>query len=239
LTKVPANLLSLGAIDFGIIVDGAVVMAEAILRRREAKPTEPLTEADVREAATQVAGPIFFSTLIIITAYMPLFALERVEAKFFSPMISAVGFAQFGALLMALLLVPGLAYRAYRKPRRVFHNPVLEWLGVRYRWALQRSLGRPRIVYVLTAAAAVAVVLLAVNIEREFLPDLDEGAIRIHLTISPGRPASRLQKRRKWPAISARWCTNFRKSTMSSPSSAATTRASTPGPHRTSRAMFH
>src|SRR5215467_2816395 len=70
-------------IDFGIIVDGAVVMAEAILRRREAKPTEPLTEADVREAATQVAGPIFFSTLIIITAYLPLFAFQRIEAKLF------------------------------------------------------------------------------------------------------------------------------------------------------------
>jgi cobalt-zinc-cadmium resistance protein CzcA len=186
LTRVPANLLSLGAIDFGIIVDGAVVMAEAILRRREAKPTELLTEGDVREAATQVAGPIFFSTLIIITAYMPLFALERVEAKFFSPMISAVGYAQFGALLLALFLVPGLAYRAYRKPRRAFHNPVLEWLGVRYRRTLQRSLGHPQIVYVLTACAAVAVVLLAVNIEREFLPDLDEGSIRIHVTMPPG-----------------------------------------------------
>jgi heavy metal efflux system protein len=186
LTKVPANLLSLGAIDFGIIVDGAVVMTEAILRRREAKPTEPLTEADVREAATQVASPILFSTLIIITAYLPLFALERVEAKFFSPMITAVGYAQFGALLLALLLVPGLAYRAFRKLRRVFHNPVLEWLGVRYRRALQRSLDRPRIVYVLTACAAAAVVLLAINVEREFLPDLDEGAIRIHVTMPPG-----------------------------------------------------
>jgi heavy metal efflux system protein len=186
LTKVPANLLSLGAIDFGIIVDGAVVMTEAILRRREAKPTEPLTEADVREAATQVARPIFFSTLIIITAYLPLLALERVEAKFFSPMITAVGYAQFGALLLALLLVPGLAYRAFRRPRRVFHNSVLEWLGVRYRRGLQRSLDRPRIVYVLSAFAAVAVVLLGLNVQREFLPDLDEGAIRIHVTMPPG-----------------------------------------------------
>src|SRR6266568_1889511 len=85
-TKIPANLLSLGAIDFGIIVDGAIVMTEAILRRREANPNEPLTEADVRDAARQVARPIFFATLIIITAYIPLFAFERVEAKLFSPM---------------------------------------------------------------------------------------------------------------------------------------------------------
>ncbi len=81
LTNIPANLLSLGAIDFGIIVDGAIVMSEAILRRREAKPDEPLTEDDVRETALQVARPIFFATLIIITAYVPLFAFQRDRGK--------------------------------------------------------------------------------------------------------------------------------------------------------------
>ena len=125
LANIPANLLSLGAIDFGIIVDGAIVMTEAILRRREARPDEPLDETDVADAARQVARPIFFATLIIISAYLPLFAFQRVEAKLFYPMAYAVGFAQFGALLMALALVPGLAYLAYRKPRPVFHNPVL------------------------------------------------------------------------------------------------------------------
>src|SRR5205085_11891884 len=128
---IPANLLSLGAIDFGIIVDGAIVMTEAILRRREAKPNEPLTEADAREAASQVARPIFFATLIIIVAYIPLFAFQRVEAKLFSPMAYAVGFAQLGALFFALLMIPGLAYLAYRKPRRIVRNPVLEWLAVK------------------------------------------------------------------------------------------------------------
>ncbi len=123
---ISANLLSLGAIDFGIIVDGAIVMTEAILRRREAKPNEPLTEADVRDAACQVARPIFFATAIIITTYLPLFAFQRIEAKLFYPMVYAVGYAQLGALAFALLVVPGLAYVAYRRPRRVFHNPVLE-----------------------------------------------------------------------------------------------------------------
>src|SRR5205823_126126 len=112
LTKIPANLLSLGAIDFGIIVDGAIVMTEAILRRRESKPDEPLTEADAREAALQVARPIFFSTMIIIAAYIPLFAFERVEAKLFSPMAYAIGYAQLGALLLTMTLIPGLAYLA-------------------------------------------------------------------------------------------------------------------------------
>jgi len=118
LTKIPANLLSLGAIDFGIIVDGAIVMTEAVLRRREAKPDEPLTEAEVREAALQVARPIFFATLIIIAAYIPLFAFQRVEAKLFSPMAFVVGYAQLGALIFVLALMPGLAYLAYRKRRR-------------------------------------------------------------------------------------------------------------------------
>ena len=117
LARVPANLLSLGAIDFGIIVDGAIVMTEAILRRREADPERPLTESDAALAAHQVARPIFFSTLIIITTYLPLFAFQRIEAKLFYPMVYAVGFAQFGALLLALCLVPGLAYLAYRRPR--------------------------------------------------------------------------------------------------------------------------
>src|SRR5450755_995462 len=150
-TRIPANLLSLGAIDFGIVVDGAIVMMEAILRRREAKPGEPLDEADIRTAARQVARPIFFSTLIIIAAYMPLFTFQRIEAKLFSPMAYAVGYAQFGALVFALMVIPGLAYLAYRQPRRVFQNPVMERLGAGYRLVLLGSLRRPAIAYVLGA----------------------------------------------------------------------------------------
>src|ERR1700730_3306977 len=178
--KIPANLLSLGAIDFGIIVDAAIVVTDAILRRREAKPDEPLTEDDARAAAHQVARPIFFATLIIITAYLPLFAFQRIEAKLFYPMVYAVGFAQFGALLLALALVPGLAYLAYRKPRRVFRNYVLGWIEAGYRRTLQRSLRRPSIVYLMTAGAAVTVVGLAITVSREFLPELDEGGLFLH-----------------------------------------------------------
>jgi cobalt-zinc-cadmium resistance protein CzcA len=185
-TRIPANLLSLGAIDFGIIVDGAVVMSEAILRRREARPNEPLTEADVRAAALQVARPIFFATLIIICAYLPLFALERLEAKMFSPMAYAVGFAQLGALVFALALTPGLAYLAYRRPRRVFRNPVLIWLEASYRRALAGSLRRPQIAYAVSAMAAAAVVWFAITITREFLPQLDEGGITIHVSMPAG-----------------------------------------------------
>ena len=186
LANIPANLLSLGAIDFGIIVDGAIVMTDAILRRREAKPDEPLAEEDAVAAAGQVARPIFFSTLIIIAAYLPLFAFQRIEAKLFYPMAYAVGFAQLGALLLALTLVPGLAYLAYRKPRRVFRNPVLSWLEAGYQRILLGSLHRPRIAYLLSAAAAVLVVGLGMTVWREFLPELDEGSIWLHAEMPGG-----------------------------------------------------
>ncbi len=94
-----------------------------------------------------MARPIFFATVIIITTYLPLFAFQRIEAKLFYPMAYAVGYAQFGALAFALLVVPGLAYVAYRRPRRVFHNPVLDWFEAGYRQALAGSLRRPGIAY--------------------------------------------------------------------------------------------
>jgi cobalt-zinc-cadmium resistance protein CzcA len=185
-TKIPANLLSLGAIDFGIIVDASIVMTEAILRRREAKPDEPLAEAEARGAALQVAQPIFFATLIIIAAYLPLFAFQRVEAKLFLPMAYAVGYAQLGALLFALLVIPGVAYMAYRKPRRTFRNPVLDWLEVRYHRALEGSLRRPAIATVLGGVAAAAVILLGATVGREFLPELDEGTIWLQVQMPAG-----------------------------------------------------
>ena len=101
-------------------------------------------------------------------------------------MAYAVGFAQFGALLLALTLVPGLAYLAYRKPRRTFHNPVLAWLEREYRKVLQGSLRRPGIVYALSAGAAVAVIALGMTVSREFLPELDEGAIWLHAEMTGG-----------------------------------------------------
>jgi cobalt-zinc-cadmium resistance protein CzcA len=133
LTKVSANLLSLGAIDFGILVDGAIVVTEAVLRRREAMPDEELSESEVKAATLQVTRPIFFASLIIITAYLPLFSFERAEAKLFTPMAYTMGYALFGALLTALALVPGLAYLAFRKPGRVYHNRWLERLTRRVR----------------------------------------------------------------------------------------------------------
>jgi cobalt-zinc-cadmium resistance protein CzcA len=175
-----------GALDFGVIVDVAIVVTENILRRREQKPTEALTEDDVRSATSQVARPIFFATLIIITAYFPLFKLQRGEAALFTPMAYTVGFALFGALLCALALVPGLAYQAFRKPRPIFHNRPLEWLGRAYKAALGALLNRPIIAYLATGAAFVAVGFLGTQVGRDYLPDLDEGTLWLQVQMPSG-----------------------------------------------------
>jgi heavy metal efflux system protein len=181
-----ASMLSLGALDFGVIVDGAIVVTENILRRRESKPTEELTEEDVRSATSQVARPIFFATLIIITAYFPLFTLQRGEAALFTPMAYTVGFALLGALLCTLALVPGLAYLAFRKPRPAFRNKPLEWLGRNYRAALGSLLNRPVISYVATGLAFLAVGVLGTLVGRDYLPDLDEGSLWLQVQMPSG-----------------------------------------------------
>jgi heavy metal efflux system protein len=186
LTHVSANLLSLGAIDFGILVDGAIVVTEAILRRREATPEEELSESEVKAAALQVTRPIFFASLIIITTYMPLFSFERAEAKLFTPMAYTMGYALFGALLTALALVPGLAYYAFHKPGHVYHNRWLERLTHHYERLLAACLDQPRIVYGVVIFALLAVVGLAATMGRDFLPDLDEGALWLQVQMPTG-----------------------------------------------------
>jgi len=186
LTHVSANLLSLGAIDFGILVDGAIVVTEAILRRREALPEEELSESEVKAAAVQVTRPIFFASVIIITAYLPLFSFERAEARLFTPMAYTMAYALFGALLSTLALVPGLAYYAFRKPGRVYHNRWLEWLTVRYDRLLAACIEQPRIIYGVTIFALFAAVGLGATVGRDFLPDLDEGALWLQVQMPTG-----------------------------------------------------
>ena len=186
LTHVSANLLSLGAIDFGILVDGAIVVTESVLRRREALPDEVLSEDEARAATLQVTRPIFFASLIIITAYLPMFSFERAEAKLFTPMAYTMGYALFGALLTTLALVPGLAYMAFRQPGRVYHNRWLERLTVWYDRVLAACLDQPRITYGVASFALLAVVGLGATVGRDFLPDLDEGALWLQVQMPTG-----------------------------------------------------
>lgn len=185
-TNIPANLLSLGAIDFGIIVDGAIVMMETILKKREDNEKEELTEKSVADSVKSVARPIFFATLIIITAYLPLFAFERVEKKLFTPMAFTVGYALFGALLVALLLIPGLAYFIYRKPQKMYHNKWLDKLTTSYHNRIQKIMQAPKKVFMPLIGVLVLAFMLTVMVGKDFLPPLDEGSIWLQVTLPPG-----------------------------------------------------
>jgi cobalt-zinc-cadmium resistance protein CzcA len=186
---IPANLLSLGALDFGIIVDGTLVMVEHIVHRlgsahREGPP--PTVLETIRDAALEVERPIFFSLLIIVAAYIPLFTLERVERRLFTPMAFTVCYALVGSMLIALTLIPVLATYLFRHAPKSWDNPVLKWLAVRYARTLEWVVRYP--VRVVAAAAVVVVAAFGVGTQlgSEFLPQLDEGVIWIRANFPAG-----------------------------------------------------
>lgn len=186
LAHVPANLLSLGALDFGMVVDGSVVMVENILLMLSLRPEDNPWEI-IRQAAHQVIQPIFYAVFIIITAYLPIFTLQRVEGRLFRPMAWTVAFALLGSLLFSLFITPVLSTLLFRKPPREWHNPVLEFLINRYRGILAVCVDHPGAVTA-TVAAMTALALALVfggAIGSEFLPHLDEGAIWVRGTLPP------------------------------------------------------
>ena len=186
LTDIPANLLSLGAIDFGIIVDGTIVMMETILKKREDAPDEPLYKESIARRVAEVAKPIFFATLIIIIAYMPLFAFDSVEKRLFTPMAFTLGFALLGALAASLILIPGLAYAVYKKPQKVYHNRWLERLTEIYKRQTAKIIAAPKKIVAPVAAILIAVIGLSVYVGKDFLPPLDEGSVWIQVQLPPG-----------------------------------------------------
>jgi cobalt-zinc-cadmium resistance protein CzcA len=188
LRHISANLLSLGALDFGMVVDGAVVMVENIVRHLNRPQEAPLTMVDrIRAAAHEVQRPVFYAIAIIITAYLPIFTLQRVEGKLFKPMAWTVAFALLGALIFSMLIAPALASLMFRREAKQWRNPVMTYLTERYRvgahWAI-----RNRLVTVGAAAVVFAFsMFLAFGgvIGSEFLPHLDEGAIWVRGTLAP------------------------------------------------------
>lgn len=186
LTDIPANLLSLGAIDFGILVDGTIVMMETILKKREDDENSELKEESIVKRIFEVAKPIFFSTVIIIVAYLPLFTFERIEKKLFTPMAFTVGYALIGALVTALILIPGLAYAIYRKPQKVHHNKWLGNLTEKYKIRTAKILQTPKRIFLPLSIILVAVITLSITVGKDFLPTLDEGGIWIQVQTPPG-----------------------------------------------------
>ncbi|HXP89214.1 MAG TPA: CusA/CzcA family heavy metal efflux RND transporter [Bryobacteraceae bacterium] len=184
---IPANLLSLGALDFGMIVEGAVVMVENIVRllsQRSSDKKETVPQK-ISRAAFEVQRPVFYSILIIIVAYVPIFTLQAVEGRLFKPMAWTVAFALLGALLFSLFVGPVLASLVYPNGTSEWHNPLMEFLIKSYGWALRISI-RFRWITLGTALATLAgTFLLASTIGSEFLPHLDEGAIWVRGTLAP------------------------------------------------------
>ena len=188
LRHIPANLLSLGALDFGMVVDGSVVMVENIFRhlsdRRDNKKT--ITET-IRDAAHEVQLPVFYAIAIIITAYLPIFTLEHVEGRLFHPMAWTVAFALLGAIVFAILLAPVLASYFFRGEIHEWQNPVLGLITRNYRRTIEWTL-RHR-AFTLGGGVAIVVATFALVasglIGSEFLPHLDEGAIWARGTLAP------------------------------------------------------
>ncbi|MGO9010969.1 MAG: efflux RND transporter permease subunit [Bryobacteraceae bacterium] len=187
LRRIPANLLSLGALDFGMVVDGAVVMVENIVRHLGERETPKPAMDRIREAAHEVQRPVFYAIAIIITAYLPIFTLQSVEGRLFKPMAWTVAFALAGALLFSIVVAPVLASFLFRRETMEWRNPVLLFVTNRYReavkWAIEHRWA-PVSVAVLSVAAA-GYLLTSGVIGSEFLPHLDEGAIWARGTLAP------------------------------------------------------
>jgi cobalt-zinc-cadmium resistance protein CzcA len=190
LKGIPANLLSLGALDFGMVVDGAVVMVENIVRhmsqRQNGNGSKTATQA-IGEAAHEVQRPVFYAIAIIITAYLPIFTLQRVEGRLFKPMAWTVAFALLGALVFSMLVAPVLSSFFFSKGVSEWRNPAMEILKTRYRDAARWAIEHRLVTVGVAAIGLVVAVYLTVGgvIGSEFLPHLDEGALWVRGTLAP------------------------------------------------------
>jgi cobalt-zinc-cadmium resistance protein CzcA len=187
LKGIPANLLSLGALDFGMVVDGAIVMVENIIRHIGHRDPGVPVQDRIRAAAHEVQRPVFYAILIIITAYLPIYTLQSVEGRLFRPMAWTVGFALLGAMIFSVTLAPILVSFLFRKEVPEWHNPVVVWLTRHYRTALTWSVHHHGVmvaIAVLTLGGSIFLVESGM-IGSEFLPHLDEGAIWVRGTLAP------------------------------------------------------
>jgi len=189
LSGVPMSLLSIGALDFGILVDATVVMVERIIRNLEhetARLDGGQLTARVREAALAVQRPILFSLMIIIAAYIPLLTLERVERRLFTPMALTVVFALVGSLLLCLTLVPVLATFVFRGGTQVKEHRLLDVITRRYEAIVRASMRHAWLTVLVAACVVSGAIYLGTRLGTEFLPTLDEGVIWIAANLPSG-----------------------------------------------------
>jgi cobalt-zinc-cadmium resistance protein CzcA len=187
LSHIPANLLSLGALDFGMVVDGSVVMIENILRHSEFGRGKKTLLEMISTAAHEVQRPVFFARVIIIVSYLPIFTLQRVEGRLFRPMAWTVAFALLGALLFALVIAPALCTLLFKGEIKEWRNPVFHWVQECYSRQLDWCFDHMKLTLGLGVAALALMLFLGLSgvIGSEFLPHLDEGAIWVRGTLAP------------------------------------------------------
>jgi len=180
LKGIPANLLSLGALDFGMVVDGAVVMVENIVRHlaRQEENGRP-TQVRIAEAAHEVQRPVFYAIAIIITAYLPIFTLQAVEGRLFRPMAWTVAFALLGALMFSIIIAPVLSSLFFNRGAKEWKNPFMEFLRNRYRRGVTWAIHHHGLTIGVGVASLIVGVYLATSgiIGSEFMPHLDEGSL--------------------------------------------------------------
>ncbi|GAB3909493.1 CusA/CzcA family heavy metal efflux RND transporter [Larkinella knui] len=204
MTGIPANLLSLGAIDFGIIVDGACVMAAHLIHtyRHAHESDEPKKSivALTIDSAGEVGREIFFAVMIIILAYLPILTMQRVEGKLFSPMALTLAFAVMGSMLFALTLIPVLMTFVYRKQveevasEKKKRRTLFDRIQNRYERLIRRTLNQPRTVFLVGITVVLIVIGLGARIGTEFLPTLDEGSIFMRSFLPAGTNITENQK---------------------------------------------
>jgi len=187
LRGIPANLLSLGALDFGMVVDGAIVMVENIIRHLGLENPTASVADKIRVAAHEVQRPVFYAILIIITAYLPIDTLQSVEGRLFKPMAWTVGLALLGAMIFSVALAPVLTSLLFPRGVHEWHNPLVVWLTRRYRQALSWSIGHRGVMIGIAVLTVCSIVFLVESgvIGSEFLPHLDEGALWVRGTLAP------------------------------------------------------
>jgi cobalt-zinc-cadmium resistance protein CzcA len=188
LRHIPANLLSLGALDFGMVVDGAVVMVENIVRHLAHKRDQNKTPMEqIREAAHEVQRPVFYAIGIIITTYLPIFTLQSVEGRLFKPMAWTVAFALLGALIFSMIIAPVLASFLFPRGTTEWENPVLHWITQRYRTAAIYAIDHKFVPVGIAGFLVLLGIFLFTSgvVGSEFLPHLDEGAIWVRGSLAP------------------------------------------------------
>jgi cobalt-zinc-cadmium resistance protein CzcA len=183
--KLSGNLMSLGAIDFGLLVDGAVVMIENVVRRRAAAPHYPVPEV-VREAAHEVARPITFGVAIITLIYLPILSLQGVEGKMFRPMALTVMFALVASLVLTLTLMPVLATFLLREPVAEQDSRIIGLARRGYAPLLAKAMRNPGITILVATLMLGSAMAIGSRIGAEFLPRLEEGALTVTTTKLPG-----------------------------------------------------